>query len=156
MFFSPTWVFHSLQRKSPSPYIDLQVLYGLTLSPCCVIYSAPVVFTFPLFLEHTSHIFIFIGSSFSLKLSFIGGYCLTLLSFWYSVGYISHQLLVLVYYVWSSPFYLVQKSTPPSSTSFTFSYLFFPLLRTYVEKEMATHSSTSAWKIPRMEDPCML
>ena len=126
------------------------------VSPCHLAVSFTQLqwfFTFPLFLEHTSHIFIFIGSSFSLKLSFIGGYCLTLLSFWYSVGYISHQLLVLVYYVWSSPFYLVQKSTPPSSTSFTFSYLFFPLLRTYVEKEMATHSSTSAWKIPWMEEP---
>ena len=81
VFFGPTWVSHSLQRKSRSPYNNLQVLYGLTLSPCCVIYSAPVVFTFSLFLEHTSHIFIFVGSSFSLKLSFIGGYCLTLLSF---------------------------------------------------------------------------
>ena len=68
-------------NKSQSPYNDLRELYGLTFSPCSVIYSAPVVFTFSLFLEHTSHIFIFIGSSFSLKLSFIGGYCLTLLSF---------------------------------------------------------------------------
>ena len=33
---------------------------------------------------------------------------------------------------------------------------FFPLLRTYLEKEMASHSSTSTWKIPRMEEPCML
>lgn len=81
LFLSPTGVFHFLQRKSRSPCNDLQVLYGLTWSPCRVIYSAPVVFTFSLFLEHTSHTFIFIGSSFSPELSFIGGYCLTLLSF---------------------------------------------------------------------------
>ena len=81
LFLGPTGVFHFLQRKSRSPYNDLQVLYGLTWSPCCVIYSAPGVFTFSLFLEHTCHTSIFIGSSFSPELSFIGGYCLTLLFF---------------------------------------------------------------------------
>ena len=33
---------------------------------------------------------------------------------------------------------------------------FFSVLHTYLEKEMATPFSTSAWKIPRMEEPCML
>ena len=124
LFLGPTGVFHFLQRKSRSPYNGLQILYSLTWSPCCVIYSAPRVFTFSLFLEHTSHTFIFISSSFSPELSFIGGYCLTLLSFWYSVGWISHPLLIFAYYVWSSPFYLRQHSTPLSFTFLTSSYLF--------------------------------
>ena len=33
---------------------------------------------------------------------------------------------------------------------------FFSVLHTYLEKEMATPSSSSTWKIPRMEEPCML
>ena len=32
-------------QRSQSPYSDLQVLPSYYLSPCCVIYSAPVIFT---------------------------------------------------------------------------------------------------------------
>ena len=46
-------------QRSQSPYNDIQVLPSYYLSPCCVIYSAPVIFTLLLFLEHTSHTFVF-------------------------------------------------------------------------------------------------
>lgn len=81
VFFSPTRV-SILFRGKAKVLTMTDRNYMVSLSYLAVSFTQlQWFFTFPLFLEHTSHIFIITGSSFSLKLSFIGGYCLTLLSF---------------------------------------------------------------------------